>query len=81
LTCANRIFIAELQWNPSVESQAISRAIRLGQENEVRVTRYITRETVEEVSFCFLGFLIWLLTLSGYQTAAGVQEADRGSWI
>ncbi|KAJ4122735.1 hypothetical protein NW768_010176 [Fusarium equiseti] len=48
LTCANRIFIAELQWNPSVESQAISRAIRLGQENEVRVTRYITRDTVEE---------------------------------
>ncbi|EXL98594.1 SNF2 family N-terminal domain-containing protein [Fusarium oxysporum II5] len=48
LTCANRIFIAELQWNPSVESQAISRAIRLGQESEVRVTRYITRNTVEE---------------------------------
>ncbi|KAM0286603.1 hypothetical protein ACHAO9_008233 [Fusarium lateritium] len=48
LTCANRIFIAELQWNPSVESQAISRAIRLGQENEVRVWRYITRGTVEE---------------------------------
>ncbi|CAG7555879.1 unnamed protein product [Fusarium equiseti] len=48
LTCANRIFIAELQWNPSVESQAISRAIRLGQENEVRVTRYITKDTVEE---------------------------------
>ncbi|KAF5663727.1 hypothetical protein FHETE_7432 [Fusarium heterosporum] len=48
LTCANRIFIAELQWNPSVESQAISRAIRLGQENEVRVWRYITRDTVEE---------------------------------
>ncbi|KAH7204550.1 P-loop containing nucleoside triphosphate hydrolase protein [Fusarium oxysporum] len=48
LTCANRIFIAELQWNPSVENQAISRAIRLGQESEVRVTRYITRNTVEE---------------------------------
>uniref|UniRef100_A0A0D2XLY5 Helicase ATP-binding domain-containing protein n=1 Tax=Fusarium oxysporum (strain Fo5176) TaxID=660025 RepID=A0A0D2XLY5_FUSOF len=31
-----------------VESQAISRAIRLGQESEVRVTRYITRNTVEE---------------------------------
>ncbi|KAF5531015.1 helicase-like transcription factor [Fusarium mexicanum] len=41
LTCANRIFITELQWNPSVESQAISRAIRLGQRSEVRVTRYI----------------------------------------
>ncbi|KAL6922291.1 hypothetical protein FSST1_006317 [Fusarium sambucinum] len=48
LTSANRIFIAELQWNPSVESQAISRAIRLGQKKEVRVTRYITKDTVEE---------------------------------
>ncbi|KAF4957210.1 hypothetical protein FGADI_3275 [Fusarium gaditjirri] len=48
LTCANRIFIAELQWNPSVESQAISRAIRLGQQSEVRVTRYIIKSTVEE---------------------------------
>ncbi|RKL48735.1 hypothetical protein BFJ72_g1632 [Fusarium proliferatum] len=48
LTCANRIFIAELQWNPSVESQAISRAIRLGQQSEVQVTRYIINNTVEE---------------------------------
>ncbi|KAF5987736.1 hypothetical protein FBULB1_1824 [Fusarium bulbicola] len=48
LTCANRIFITELQWNPSVESQAISRAIRLGQRSEVRVTRYIINNTVEE---------------------------------
>ncbi|KAF4951751.1 hypothetical protein FSARC_12822 [Fusarium sarcochroum] len=48
LTCANRIFIAELQWNPSVENQAISRAIRLGQENEVRVMRYVIQDTVEE---------------------------------
>ncbi|KAI1012883.1 hypothetical protein LB503_001450 [Fusarium chuoi] len=48
LTCANRIFITELQWNPSVENQAISRAIRLGQQSEVRVTRYIVNNTVEE---------------------------------
>ena len=49
LTCANRVFIVELQWNPGVESQAIARAIRLGQENEVHVTRYVVRDTVEEV--------------------------------
>ncbi|RSL99878.1 hypothetical protein CDV31_012012 [Fusarium ambrosium] len=48
LTCANRIFIAELQWNPSVENQAIARAIRLGQENEVLVRRYVIKDTVEE---------------------------------
>ncbi|KAK1765014.1 SNF2 family N-terminal domain-containing protein [Phialemonium atrogriseum] len=48
LTCANRVFILELQWNPSVESQAIARAIRLGQENEVHVTRYVIKDTVEQ---------------------------------
>lgn len=49
LTCANRIFIVELQWNPSVEYQAIARAIRFGQKSEVQVMRYIIRHTVEEV--------------------------------
>ena len=49
LTCANRVFIIELQWNPGVESQAIARAIRLGQENDVYVTRYVVKDTVEEV--------------------------------
>ncbi|KAL7972031.1 SNF2 family N-terminal domain-containing protein [Trichoderma sp. SZMC 28014] len=48
LTCANRIFIVELQWNPGVESQAIARAIRLGQKSEVNVTRYLIKGTVEE---------------------------------
>ena len=50
MTCANRIFIVELQWNPSVENQAIARATRLGQQNEVQVTRYIFKGTVEEVN-------------------------------
>ncbi|KAL6886290.1 SNF2 family N-terminal domain-containing protein [Trichoderma longibrachiatum] len=48
LTCANRIFIVELQWNPGVESQAIARAIRLGQKNKVEVTRYMIDDTVEK---------------------------------
>ncbi|KAL7911753.1 SNF2 family N-terminal domain-containing protein [Trichoderma velutinum] len=48
ITCANRIFIVELQWNPAVESQAIARAIRLGQEKDVHVTRYMIKDTVEE---------------------------------
>ncbi|KAH8889022.1 hypothetical protein GQ53DRAFT_843116 [Thozetella sp. PMI_491] len=48
LTCANRVFIVELQWNPAVENQAIARAIRLGQDNEVQVTRYVIKDTVEE---------------------------------
>ncbi|OHE92071.1 SNF2 family domain-containing protein [Colletotrichum orchidophilum] len=48
LTCANRVFIIELQWNPSVENQAIARAIRFGQGKKVLVTRYIIKSTVEE---------------------------------
>ncbi|KAJ2905925.1 SNF2 family N-terminal domain-containing protein [Zalerion maritima] len=48
LTTANRVFIVELQWNPSVENQAISRAIRLGQTEMVTVTRYYVKDTVEQ---------------------------------
>jgi len=48
LTAANRIFIVEPQWNPSVENQAIARAIRLLQTEEVKVTRYFIKDTVED---------------------------------
>ncbi|KAK7998320.1 hypothetical protein PG989_006360 [Apiospora arundinis] len=48
LTAANRIFIFELQWNPSIERQAIARAIRIGQTRQVRVTRYLIEDTVEQ---------------------------------
>ncbi|CZR69567.1 related to helicase-like transcription factor protein [Phialocephala subalpina] len=43
-----RVFIVELQWNPGLEKQAIARAVRLGQDNEVHVTRYVIKDTVEE---------------------------------
>ena len=49
LTSANRVFIVEPQWNPSVENQAIARALRLGQGQSVLVTRYIVNRTVEQV--------------------------------
>ena len=48
---ANRIHILEPQWNPSVESQAIGRVVRLGQTMTVHVVRYIVNETVEIVSY------------------------------
>jgi len=50
LTVASRIHIVEPQWNPSVESQAIGRALRLGQPKQVTVVRYIMKNTVEQVS-------------------------------
>jgi hypothetical protein len=49
----NRVFIVEPQWNPSVEDQAISRAIRLGQEQQVLVIRYRVENSIEEVNFSF----------------------------
>ena len=49
LATANRVFIVEPQWNPSVENQAIARALRLGQEQRVQVTRYVVNRTVEQV--------------------------------
>ncbi|EON69661.1 hypothetical protein W97_08942 [Coniosporium apollinis CBS 100218] len=48
LTVASRIHIVEPQWNPSIESQAIGRALRLGQEKQVTVVRYIMKNTVEQ---------------------------------
>jgi len=51
LTQANRIHIVEPQWNPTVEAQAIGRALRLGQTREVIVFRYVMDGTIEQVCF------------------------------
>ncbi|KAF2128363.1 hypothetical protein P153DRAFT_357729 [Dothidotthia symphoricarpi CBS 119687] len=48
LATANRVFIVEPQWNPSVENQAIARALRIGQKQPVLVTRYVVEKTVEQ---------------------------------
>lgn len=50
LSVANRIHILEPQWNPSIESQAVGRVVRLGQTRPVTVVRYIVKDTVEKVS-------------------------------
>lgn len=50
LMSANQIHILEPQWNPSIESQAIGRILRFGQERCVRIVRYIMKQTVEEVT-------------------------------
>lgn len=46
---ATQVHIIEPQWNPSVEEQAIARALRMGQTKSVKVFRYIMKNTVEEV--------------------------------
>ncbi|KAH0537128.1 hypothetical protein FGG08_006061, partial [Glutinoglossum americanum] len=48
LTNANRVHIVEPQWNPSVEAQAIARALRMGQTRTVTVIKYVTEKTVEQ---------------------------------
>jgi SWI/SNF-related matrix-associated actin-dependent regulator of chromatin subfamily A3 len=49
LAIVSRIFILEPQWNPSVEIQAIGRALSLGQHRPVSVYRYIVQGTVKDV--------------------------------
>lgn len=44
------ITFSEPQWNPSVENQAVARALRIGQAQPVLVTRYVVNQTVELVS-------------------------------
>ncbi|KAH8652694.1 SNF2 family N-terminal domain-containing protein [Tricladium varicosporioides] len=50
LAVASRIYLLEPQWNPSIELQAIGRALRLGQTDQVTIVRYIMKDTVEESS-------------------------------
>jgi SNF2 family DNA or RNA helicase len=49
LTAASVVHIVEPQWNPSVEEQAVARALRMGQTKEVKIFRYVMKGTVEEV--------------------------------
>ena len=48
LTGADTVILVDLWWHPAVESQAIGRAHRMGQERNVEVYRLITRGTIEE---------------------------------
>ncbi len=48
LSVANRIHILEPQWNPSVETQAIGRILRIGQTRTATIFRYMMKGTVEE---------------------------------
>lgn len=48
LTAAEYVFLLDPWWNPAVEAQAIDRAHRIGQTNQVFAYRIIARGTVEE---------------------------------
>jgi len=48
LTAATQVIHYDLWWNPAVESQATDRAYRIGQNKNVQVHRFITKNTFEE---------------------------------
>lgn len=48
ITEADRVIIIDPNWNPTVDDQAIDRAYRIGQKNNVIVYRLVTCSTVEE---------------------------------
>ncbi|KAM0322187.1 hypothetical protein ACHAQA_009677 [Verticillium albo-atrum] len=48
LTSAKRVFMMDPWWSFAVEAQAIDRVHRMGQEDEVKVYRFIVEESVEE---------------------------------
>jgi DNA repair protein RAD5 len=48
LTMAKRVFMMDPWWSFAVEAQAIDRVHRMGQADEVKVYRFIVKESVEE---------------------------------
>lgn len=48
LTSADRVILLDDWWNPAVEDQAMGRAHRIGQQNNVHVIRLVCSDTVEE---------------------------------
>jgi superfamily II DNA or RNA helicase len=48
LTAADYVYLLDPWWNPAVEAQAIDRAHRIGQRQQVIATRLVAHDTVEE---------------------------------
>ncbi|EMC98107.1 hypothetical protein BAUCODRAFT_67041 [Baudoinia panamericana UAMH 10762] len=48
LTCAKRVFMMDPWWSFAVEAQAIDRVHRMGQTEEVKVTRFVVEGSIEE---------------------------------
>ncbi|KAJ3707102.1 hypothetical protein LUZ61_010807 [Rhynchospora tenuis] len=48
LTAASHVFLMDPWWNPAVDKQAQDRVHRIGQHKDVRVIRFIMKDTIEE---------------------------------
>ncbi|OBA24158.1 hypothetical protein METBIDRAFT_21500, partial [Metschnikowia bicuspidata var. bicuspidata NRRL YB-4993] len=47
LTVAKRAFMMDPWWSPSIEDQAIDRVHRIGQDQNVKVVRFIVKNSIE----------------------------------
>ncbi|XP_008210074.1 transcription termination factor 2-like isoform X1 [Nasonia vitripennis] len=48
LVGANNLLLIDLHWNPQLETQAMDRLYRFGQENNVHIYKFVCRDTIEE---------------------------------
>ncbi|KAJ1088340.1 hypothetical protein NDU88_001497 [Pleurodeles waltl] len=48
LTAASRVFLVDPAWNPAAEEQCFDRCHRLGQTEDVIITKFIVKNSVEE---------------------------------
>ncbi|BFZ54136.1 DNA helicase rad5 [Savitreella phatthalungensis] len=48
LTAANHVYVLDPWWSSAVESQAVDRIHRMGQSRDVKVFRFLIKESVEE---------------------------------
>ena len=48
MTAANYVYLLDPWWNPATEDQAVDRVYRLGQTRDVKVVKFIVKDSVEE---------------------------------
>ncbi|KAK8122835.1 SNF2 family N-terminal domain-containing protein [Apiospora sp. TS-2023a] len=48
LQVAKNVFLLDAHWNPPMKRQAVDRIDRLGQDRDMRVVHFTTKDTVEE---------------------------------
>ena len=82
LTSADRVIITDPSWNPSVDSQSVDRAYRLGQTRDVVTYRLISCGTVEERQYgrqLFKGGLERSVLTGGGASGAGEGAGSGGA--
>ena len=75
LTAADRVYLMEPQWNPTIEDQALARVYRIGQKRPTTTVRFIIKDSYEqrvlEVQNRKIGFTDLLLSLKNKMSPSG----------